>query len=735
MAESRASIVINAVDNTKVAIQSAKSGLNSLSSAAGSVNSVLGGLGLALGTGSLIAAVKNTADFADEMGKAAQKVGTTTEALSGLKYAGDLADVSFEQLQVGMGKLAKSAEDFRDGSKSAVDAFGKIGLDPTKYKDTVELFTAVVDRLSKMEDGARKTAIAQDILGKSGKELIPLINAGAEGLKAAAEEAKRFGIIVTSEAAKAAEDFNDNITRLNTAFDGLKISIGNSALPAIADLTQEFVDLIQVSDGFYAGFLAFFENKNASQGIADAEQRLASLKKMREGLDPSKSFTNKLNDIVFGDVGDLDRQIAVAEKEFNTYTRLADIQRARAEADAKRNAKGGASGTVTPAVIADVTKKTTGKSDVQKYSEDVASLMQSFQQASTPAQTLSEKLQAQLDLYAALDPGVKTYLQSLVDQAKATEDLAASIELNNSIMEITQQYDDAAAENARAVADSYNAILRETEDLNTALIKDDKKRAQAQLEIEHNRRVERIAMMEAEQDDIDLLLEAENDRFAAAQRSIANETTKTKGIMKDLGMTFTSAFENAIVEGKKLSDVFKGLEQDILRMLARKTVTEPLLDGIGGLLNGFDFGSIFDIKSFIPGMTANANGGTYSGPGISAYSGTVVSKPTIFPFANGTGLMGEAGAEGIFPLKRGKDGKLGVSADGVGGAGANVTVNIIGAPQQPKVQQRNDGNGNLSIDVIFDSIKSALTKDIRSEGPFAQTMQAQYGLNRAAGAR
>ena len=97
--------------------------------------------------------------------------------------------------------------------------------------------------------------------------------------------------------------------------------------------------------------------------------------------------------------------------------------------------------------------------------------------------------------------------------------------------------------------------------------------------------------------------------------------------------------------------------------------------------------------------------------------------------------MGEAGAEGIFPLKRGKDGKLGVSAEGAGGGVANITVNIIGAPQQPKVQQRNDGNGNFSIDVIFDSIKSALTKDIRSEGPFAQTMQAQYGLNRAAGAR
>lgn len=722
MSESRASIVINAVDNTKVAIQSAKSGLNSLSTAAGSVTSVLGGLGLALGTGTLIAAIKNTADFADEMGKAAQKVGTTTEALSGLKYAGDLADVSFEQLQVGLGKLAKSAEDFRDGSKSAVDAFTKIGVDPTKYKDTAELFSVVVDRLSKMEDGARKTAIAQEVLGKSGKELIPLINGGAEGLKAAADEAKRFGIIVTNEAAKAAEEFNDNITRLNTAFDGLKISIGNSALPAVASLTQEFVDLIQVSDGFYAGFLAFFENKNASQGMADAEQRLATLKKMREGLDPSKSFTNKLNDIVFGDVGDLDKQIAVAEKEFNTYTRLADIQRARAEADAKRNAKGGASGSVTPAVIADATKKTTGKSDVQKYSEDVASLMQSFQQASTPAQTLSEKLQAQLDLYASLDPGVKAYLQGLVDQAKATEDLAASIELNNSVMEITQQYDDAAAENAKAVADSYNAILRETEDLNTALIKDDKQRAEAQLEIEHNRRVERIAMMEAEQEDIDLLLEAENDRFAAAQRSLAAEASRSKGFMKDLGATFSSAFEDAIVNGKKFSDVLSGLANDIERMLTRRLITDPLMKGLDSMVLG-------PLSDMFGGLFANADGGVYSGAGISAYSGQLVSSPTVFPFAKGIGLMGEAGPEAILPLSRGSDGKLGVS-----GGGNNVTVNVFeAAGTKATVQQEQGADGSLNLKVIVEQLYGVMNRDISRGTGIAPTIERRYGLNRVSG--
>lgn len=722
MADTKASIVITAVDNTKVAINSVKSGINSLTTAATTVSGVLGGIGLALGTGSIISAIKSTADYADEMGKAAQKVGTTTEALSGLKYAGDLADVSFEQLQINLGRLAKSTEDFRDGSKSAVDAFTKIGIDPTKYQDTAELFSAVVDRLSKMDDGARKTAIAQEILGKSGKELIPLINGGAEGLKAAAEEARRFGIIVTNESAKSAEEFNDNITRLNSALDGLKISIGNSALPAVASLTQEIVDLIKVSDGFYAGFTAFFEDKNASQGMADAEQRLAKLKKMREGLDPSKSFTYKLNDIIFGDVGDLDKQIAVAEKEFNTYKRLADIQRARAEADAKRNAKGSASGSVTPAVIADDDKEPKGKSYAQQHAEDVATLMQAFQQASTPAQILSEKLQDQLDSYTSLEPTVKTYLQSLVDQAKASEVLAASMELNNSVMEITQQYNDAAAAQSQAISDAYNAILSENQDLNTALIKDDQERAKAQLEIEHNRRIERIASMQAEQDDIDLLLEAENDRFAAAQRVLAAETTRSKGYMKDLGATFSSAFEDAIAGGKKFSDVLAGLSNDIERMLVRRTITDPLMKGLDSMV-------INPLSNIFSDFFANANGGVYSGAGISAYSGKLVSRPTVFPFANGIGLMGEAGPEAILPLRRGADGKLGVS-----GGGNNVTVNVFEAPgTKTNVQQEQGADGQLNIKVVVQQLYGMMGRDISRGIGLAPVIERRYGLNRVSG--
>lgn len=88
-------------------------------------------------------------------------------------------------------------------------------------------------------------------------------------------------------------------------------------------------------------------------------------------------------------------------------------------------------------------------------------------------------------------------------------------------------------------------------------------------------------------------------------------------IGKQLGMTFSSAFEDAIVGGKKFSEVLNGLAQDILRLVTRKNVTEPLATAIGK----------FDWSKLLP----SANGNVFSGAGISAFSGQVVSKPTLFP--------------------------------------------------------------------------------------------------------
>lgn len=125
------------------------------------------------------------------------------------------------------------------------------------------------------------------------------------------------------------------------------------------------------------------------------------------------------------------------------------------------------------------------------------------------------------------------------------------------------------------------------------------------------------------------------------------------------GLQVNSSFERFLKTGGKVSDLLKTIAADFASLVYQKTVGQELekysAKAADWLLNSIDFGPLFP----------SAKGNVFmSSPGLSAYSGSVVSKPTLFPFASGIGLMGEAGPEAILPLKRGSDGKLGVSGGG-----------------------------------------------------------------------
>lgn len=739
MARNETKIEITAEDKTSAAFASVSNRLLGVEQSFAKVGGLIGGLSAAAAVGFVVQSVKNAADFADAMGKAAQKVGTTTEALSGLKYAADLSDVSFEQLQTGMTKLAKTTEDFRDGSKSAIDAFAKIKLDPTQFKDTSDLLGAVADKLAKMEDGSRKTAIAQELLGKSGAQLLPLLNGGADGLKKWADEADRFGLIVSGVSAKAAEDFNDNLTRIEANGRGLAVSIGNKLIPALVELTDNFLvnaeksglflaSLMSIGDALKIGFYGVKENIDVSSAglIRDLEKEINTLESSIKRL--KSSGGGALNNLFAGgSATELEQKLKITKTQLDLYKKYGEQldKNLPSSKPANKESAGTLLGTRTA-------KTSTGKSAAEKEAEDIAKLMKAFSDATAPTQTLSEKLQAQLDVYSSLDPMVKSYLQGIIAQTKATEDYVIANEQKAEsdqrildMMTAVQAGDDAMQALYNANVDTYTAILQEAEDINTSLIVNDEARAKRQLEIEHERRLARIDLMEGEAEQIDAIREAENNRYAAAQKAMSQGLAKTSNAGKELGLTFTSAFEDAIVSGKKFSDVLKGVEQDIARILIRKSITEPLANVFSGI--GDKAGSLFSGL-----FSANANGGVYSGAGISSYSGQVVSSPTVFPFAKGVGLMGEAGPEAILPLTR-INGKLGVQANASSGNG--VVVNVINNGKDQVRTETSQQDGQTRVDVIIEQVENAISRNLaRGSGALAQTGERVYGWNRAAGA-
>lgn len=195
---------------------------------------VLGILGAGAG---LTLLVRNVARTGDELSKMSERLGIATETLSAYRLSADLANISLEGFGVGMRTLSRNMFDISKGTGEAKEAFKTLGISVVdsngKLRSNEAVMLEVADAFKQMESGTLKTALAQEIFGRSGLQMIPLLNEGAEGLKRQKEEAKGLGAIWSTVAAKDAEAFNDSITRLRFGLMGIASAIIKDVLPPL----------------------------------------------------------------------------------------------------------------------------------------------------------------------------------------------------------------------------------------------------------------------------------------------------------------------------------------------------------------------------------------------------------------------------------------------------------------------------------------------------------------------
>lgn len=719
-------VIISAKDQTKAVFDSIAGNVSKL-------NGALGLLGIGISAVGLTALVKDAANFNDEMGDLAQTLGTTTERMSALKFAADIEGV-FDELQGAMQRVARASEEAADGSKSAQEAFAKLKIDPSQFKDTGALFEAIVEQLSQLPDGAQKTGIAMDLLGKSGARLIPLINGGAEGLARAREEAEKFGLIVSQEAADAAGELNDNLARLELAGKGLAQEFGNSLIPALSDVVEKSIEgakeggvLLGVLKGIIElGDVVIFgtEQEQRAERIAELTQFINF--QQRQLQETSSSSNPEV-------LENVRKKIADAKTEVKELINLQSTLYDQLKGSGNTGSGGGAPNSGN-----------SGKTDAEKAAEAAAKEAKNFvdnlkKQADQLNLNKIEQISYEaslLKLTATQKAAVASSIEKIElheREKQALKDLDDFQKLLNEseeraleLQDASQQEEDARLQDQIAAYEDFKKKLTEqNEQLNLDLITNDKARAKAQLEIENARAIERIQGLMLEQDQVNELLEEQAKNYDLQLSKIEKSTSNVGNLSKELGRQFSSLFENAVLDSGDFGDALDGLGKDLER-LALQSVTNPFFKGIQSLLEE-------GVSDFIPGLFANAKGGVYSGSGISAYSNRVVSAPTVFPFAKGIGLMGEAGPEAIMPLRRTADGALGIKASG---AGSNVVVNIIGAPSQPTVKQSQNDNGMTTIDVMFEKVENFLGARVaKGQGALAEVLTGGYGMSRSAGAQ
>lgn len=194
----------------------------------------IGGAGLALLT-PLLGAVARTEALGSALVDMSARTGASVESLGALRYAAEQSDVAFEGLGNALAKMQKLL-----GSDADKKPIEDLGLDPAALlgMNAEEQFRTIADRIAKIENPAQRAAAAMAVFGKSGKELLPLLNLGSDGIGQLMQRAEELGLVMDTQTALAAESWGDAWGTLVAQFDHVVAEIGAALVPTLQQLAD-----------------------------------------------------------------------------------------------------------------------------------------------------------------------------------------------------------------------------------------------------------------------------------------------------------------------------------------------------------------------------------------------------------------------------------------------------------------------------------------------------------------
>jgi hypothetical protein len=206
------------------AFEKAEHGIHSLKGAFAAVGAVLGAVKAAL-----VAVTVETIESANQARVAGERLGMTAQSYQELGYAADQAEVSHDALAHSMLILSRNADAAQHGSTEMQAHFARLGITLTdghgKLKTSTQLLEEASDKFKDIKNPTEKAALAMQIFGRGGAEIIPLLNKGGEALREYREEANELGIVMSEDFIEKSERFHEGMTKLKGFGTGLRNAI------------------------------------------------------------------------------------------------------------------------------------------------------------------------------------------------------------------------------------------------------------------------------------------------------------------------------------------------------------------------------------------------------------------------------------------------------------------------------------------------------------------------------
>lgn len=187
---------------------------------------------------------KKSADTADHIDKMSQKIGISREAYQEFDFIASQSGADVDQLRVGMKTLTNQMGSAVSGTGSAADAFKTLGISVTdsegNMKSQEDMLWETLDALQGVENQTERAALANQLFGKSGSDLMPLINGARGSIHDMRDEAHELGLVMGDETIDAGVKLTDTIDKVQRSFGVIVTKIGAEVMPIV----QNVLDMI-----------------------------------------------------------------------------------------------------------------------------------------------------------------------------------------------------------------------------------------------------------------------------------------------------------------------------------------------------------------------------------------------------------------------------------------------------------------------------------------------------------
>jgi len=278
---------ITAQDNASAVFQKLQGTMSGMSVIGANFGRIIGALGVGLSLQQAASAMKNLIDKADGFKDISQKTGVAVETLSQFSQVAENSGASIDTVAVGLKKLSANMIQASAGNREMLAIFDALNVSFTdsqgNLRDTGDVMMDIADRFTTMEDGALKSATAVKLLGKSGSELIPMLNEGSKGVR-------EFSAVVDTDLANSADKFNENMKKMQNSIEkGF-----NASLKAILPLINDFIDAQSKMQSFDEIVISGVQ----SAAVKQNEELLSKINSTTQDLEAAQARLVAANDDV-----------------------------------------------------------------------------------------------------------------------------------------------------------------------------------------------------------------------------------------------------------------------------------------------------------------------------------------------------------------------------------------------------------------------------------------------------